>query len=97
MTEQGHGDAAKATELADLFCRNARRKVSRLFHDLWFNDEVRKYKLAQRVLAGDHAWLEQGILGLDDQSAAGRSLKPEPAFGPADPKPIPEARPVGTH
>jgi hypothetical protein len=94
MVEQGHADGEKAVELADLFCRNARRKVSRLFNDLWFNDDVRKYKVAQKVLAGEHAWVEAGILGLGESAAA---LKPEPHFGPADPAPIPAARPVGTH
>jgi hypothetical protein len=64
MSEQGHADAAGAAELADLFCRNARRKIGRLFHDLWFNDDARKYRVALRVLEGKHAWLERGILPL---------------------------------
>src|SRR5262249_12315765 len=37
-----HPDAERAVELAELFCRNARRKVRRLFADLWSNDDSRK-------------------------------------------------------
>jgi alkylation response protein AidB-like acyl-CoA dehydrogenase len=96
IAEQGRPDAANAAELADLHCRNARRKVSRLFHELWANDDVRKYKVALRVLDGKHAWLEEGILPLGVRPEA---LKPKPAVAgaPADPVSVPRARPVGTH
>ena len=46
MAEAGHPEAANAAELADLFCRNSRRLVVRLFRELWANDDVRKYKVA---------------------------------------------------
>src|SRR3954447_1351010 len=75
MEEAGHKEAANAAELADLFCRNARRKVLRLFHELWANDDVRKYKVALRVLDGQHAWLEEGALSLRERGEA--ELKPE--------------------
>jgi len=97
MEEAGHPEAANAAELADLFCRNARRKVVRLFHDLWANDDVRKYKVALKVLDGKHAWLEEGILSLEEHGVAG-TLKPETvAGGKAEPMPMPKVRPVGTH
>jgi alkylation response protein AidB-like acyl-CoA dehydrogenase len=94
MREAGLADADKAAELADLFCRNARRRVGNLFRALWANDDVRKYKVALKVLDGQHAWLEEGIMSLGDR--AGR-LKPEAVFGTPDPEPIPRVRPVGTH
>ena len=99
MVEQGHPDAANAAELADLLCRNSRRKIVRLFKDLWANDDVRKYKVALRVLEGKHAWLEDGILKLSDRPQTAGSLKPQPAVAgaPADPAPRPRVRPVGTH
>ncbi|HEY4597126.1 MAG TPA: acyl-CoA dehydrogenase family protein, partial [Thermoanaerobaculia bacterium] len=75
MEEAGHKEAANAAELADLFCRNGRRKVLRLFHELWANDDVRKYKVALRVLDGQHAWLEEGALSLRERGEA--ELKPE--------------------
>jgi alkylation response protein AidB-like acyl-CoA dehydrogenase len=93
LVEQGHPDAAKATELADLFCRNTRRTVGRLFRALWSNDDARKYKVGLKVLGGQHAWLEKGIVHVRRAS----TLKPRPAFGEADPKPVPLSRPVGAN
>jgi hypothetical protein len=53
--------ADEAVELADLFCNQARRRVERLFHDLWSNDDDANYKAAQRVLDGRFTWLEEGV------------------------------------
>jgi len=91
MADRGDVDAAGALELTDLFCRDARRKVTRLFHDLWANDDVKKYRTGLRVLAGQHAWLERGIL------LPHASLKPKATFGEPDPAPIPKARPVASN
>ena len=44
--------AAEATELADLFCRQARRRVDALFDRLFDNDDTDAYALAQGVLGG---------------------------------------------
>jgi alkylation response protein AidB-like acyl-CoA dehydrogenase len=96
MAEANHPEAENARELADLFCRNSRRLVVKLFHDLWANDDVRKYKVALRVLDGKHAWLEEGILNLEERAQA--DLKPENVGGgKAEPVPVPKVRPVGTH
>ena len=57
-------EAAHARELADLFCRSARRRVRSLFRALWHNDDARKVRVARHVLAGEHAWLERGTMGL---------------------------------
>jgi hypothetical protein len=54
-------DGAVATELADIFCRDARRKVRRLFEDLWKNDDDRKNRIAERVMH-EHAWMVEGRL-----------------------------------
>ncbi|MFL6233498.1 MAG: acyl-CoA dehydrogenase family protein [Thermoanaerobaculia bacterium] len=96
MEQAGHKDAANAAELADLFCRGSRRKIVQLFHELWANDDVRKYKVALRVLDGKHAWLEEGALPLSDRAKA--AMKPV-AVEPSnpDPVPVPKVRPVGTH
>jgi alkylation response protein AidB-like acyl-CoA dehydrogenase len=96
MEQAGHKDAANAAELADLFCRNARRKIVHLFHALWANDDVRKYKVALRVLDGKHAWLEEGALTMHERHQA--AMKPT-AVDPSqpDPAPVPKVRPVGTH
>lgn len=47
--------------LADLFCRQARRRVEALFAGLFDADDRAAYRLAQRVLEGEYRWLEQGI------------------------------------
>src|SRR3954453_23650710 len=93
MEAAGHKDAANAAELAALFCRDSRRKIVHLFHELWANDDVRKYKVALRVLDGQHAWLEEGALSLRERGEA--ELKPE-ASEP-EPMAIPKVRPIGTH
>jgi alkylation response protein AidB-like acyl-CoA dehydrogenase len=51
-----------AYELADLFVKQSRRRVDELFTALWQNDDDANYKGAQKVLAGDYTWLEEGIL-----------------------------------
>jgi len=51
-----------AVTLADLFCRQARRRVEADFKKLWRNDDVRTYRVAQEVLGGGHAWLERGLV-----------------------------------
>jgi hypothetical protein len=53
---------AEATELADLFCRNARQRVEALFYGLWHNQDDRNYRSAQRTLEGRYLFLEEGIL-----------------------------------
>lgn len=56
------GNAQKPVALADLFCRQARRRVHDKFEDVFFNDDTQTYRVAQQVLAGEHAWLERGIV-----------------------------------
>jgi alkylation response protein AidB-like acyl-CoA dehydrogenase len=53
--------AAEAAELADLFCKQARRRIGALFHALWNNEDVDNYTLAQGVLEGRYAFLEEGF------------------------------------
>jgi alkylation response protein AidB-like acyl-CoA dehydrogenase len=58
--------AAEATELAGLFCKQARRRVESLFGALFANDDVEAYGLAQGVLGGRYTWLEEGVLDPSD-------------------------------
>lgn len=50
-----------AVALADYFCRTARLKIEKLFDEIQDNADRSGYKVAQRVLAGDYNWLENGI------------------------------------
>jgi alkylation response protein AidB-like acyl-CoA dehydrogenase len=58
----GATEAAKATALADAFCRISRRHTTRLFRELWRNDDAARYRTAVDVLEGRHRWLERGLL-----------------------------------
>jgi hypothetical protein len=91
MGERGDADADNARELADVFCRDAERKVARLFRQLWANDDVLKYRVGQHVLAGQHEWLESGI------QKPHANFKPHGLFGEPDPAPIPQVRPVASN
>jgi len=59
LRKQGQPDAV---ELADLFCRYARRRVRATFRTVFRNEDVRTYAVARRVLEGKHQWLEQGMV-----------------------------------
>lgn len=55
-------EKANAVELADLFCRQARSRVEKQFKSLFRNSDAKAYHLAQDVLAGKYAWLENDII-----------------------------------
>ena len=65
----------EAIELADLFIRQARRRVDTLFGELFSNDDDANYKVAQQVLEGRHTWLEEGIA---DPSGDGPMIADQP-------------------
>ena len=70
------GSDATPIELADLFCRHARRKIAELFRAIDANDDLATYRLARGVLDERYAWLEEGIFAAPDQPAGGET---EPA------------------
>src|SRR5439155_6699506 len=51
-------------ELADLFSRQACRRVEDRFAAVFDNDDVAAYAVAQQVLRNEHTWLEQGMVRL---------------------------------
>jgi hypothetical protein len=80
LARAGAPEATEASALAEVFCRIARRRVKRLFEELWDNDDTLRYRTALDVLTGHHQWLETGIIGLTREAFARR---PEPAAEPA--------------
>jgi len=54
-------------ELADLFGRQARRRVEERFAAVFDNDDVAAYAVAQQVIRNEHTWLEQGMARLADE------------------------------
>ncbi len=59
-------DGASPLQAADIFCRQSRRRVDSLFRQVFSNDDVATYRFAQKVLAGEHRWLEEGLPQLDE-------------------------------
>lgn len=49
-------------ELADLFCRQARRRIETHLHQLWHNTDARDVALAKQVLTGRYVSLESGVV-----------------------------------
>jgi alkylation response protein AidB-like acyl-CoA dehydrogenase len=60
-TRRGTGDGT-AMELADTFCRGARRRVEPLFAAIGSNDDEHNYRTARGVLESRYEWLEDGII-----------------------------------
>ena len=65
LFDRDRATGERAVRLADVFCRQARRRVREKFAGLRRNEDVPTYKLAQEILAGDHRWLERDIVELD--------------------------------
>jgi alkylation response protein AidB-like acyl-CoA dehydrogenase len=58
---RGQGDD-RGFELADVFCRQARLRIERLFDALWRNADAVDEALAKAVLDGRHTWFEADVL-----------------------------------
>jgi alkylation response protein AidB-like acyl-CoA dehydrogenase len=71
-----------AVQLADLFCREARLRVADSFRNLYGKNDGALYKTAQKVMAGEYAWLERGTIGLPEW--------PPKSGGPAQGAPLRE-------
>jgi alkylation response protein AidB-like acyl-CoA dehydrogenase len=59
-------------DLADLYCRGARRRVAQYFHSVWSNDDALTYRTARAVLDGRFEWLEEGVIGYEEMGKAVR-------------------------
>jgi hypothetical protein len=50
---------ANAAELADAFCFESRQRIEASFRTLFSKQDMPRYRLAQKVAAGDYEWLEK--------------------------------------
>jgi alkylation response protein AidB-like acyl-CoA dehydrogenase len=66
LIRTGKPHAERAATLADLYCRQARRRVRSLFDEMKSNDDEALYGTARRILDGEFEWLEDGIVGLQE-------------------------------
>ncbi len=62
---RGRATDGSPLELADVFCRLARRRIERLFEAIADNDDETVYEVARDVLDRRYGWLEDGIVGLE--------------------------------
>jgi hypothetical protein len=67
--DAAESQSANAIELADLFCRQARLKVERLFEAIQHNADPEAYDVARAALDDRYAWLERGIIEAPDAAA----------------------------
>ena len=64
-------------ELAEVFCRESRERVEASFRALYGKHDAALYRLAQRVVKGEHAWLESGIVDDVDLGAPVEAVVPQ--------------------
>jgi alkylation response protein AidB-like acyl-CoA dehydrogenase len=57
---EARASAAAAVALADGFCRASRRRIKQRFKGIFNNDDIAIYNIAQRVMADEMKWLEEG-------------------------------------
>ena len=69
-TKRGVGGGS-AMELADTFCRAARRRAEASFAAIDGNDDLSNFRTAKGVLAGRYSWLEEGVLLADGERPEG--------------------------
>ncbi len=65
-----HPEDRSPYELADLYCRGARRRIAGLFRAVGRNDDGLAYRVARGALEGRYEWLEAGVFGLEEQMAS---------------------------
>ena len=82
MLRADGANGSEAFELADLFCRQSRLRVERLFEALWSNTDSADVRIARRVLKDRYSWLEEGILDPAPEGAWIASDAPGASQGP---------------
>ena len=75
-------NGTEAYELADMFCRQSRLRVERLFDALWSNTDAADARLARGVLSDRYTWLEEGIIDPAPDGAWIASSAPGPSQRP---------------
>ena len=76
--------------LADVFCRRSRQRIKQLFHDVWENADDPTYKLAQGVMQGRFAFLEEGAV----TTVPEHTLAPNAGFSPPIERSVSGERPA---
>ncbi len=64
LRDHGKPEAERASELADLFCRQAAQKVNERFTALWKNEDAQLNKVASHLMKGELSWIGAGRMDL---------------------------------
>lgn len=74
LLQKNPDDPAPLT-LAKLYCRQAQRRVRQSFYEIGHNDDAFTYQVAQQMLGGEMAWMEDEIIPVEETAEeAGSSL-----------------------
>jgi alkylation response protein AidB-like acyl-CoA dehydrogenase len=69
MRKNNHPEVQAASELAALYCHDARRDIRANFKALWANDDDLRYKAGVAALDNKFAWLEPEATGFGEPTA----------------------------
>lgn len=72
------------TTLADLFCRQSRRRIEDALAHLFDNDDGATSRVARQTMDGRFTWLEEGVVSLAESYGTGESAPPAPASASAN-------------
>lgn len=64
IRDAGGVEGKQALDLADLFCRQSRRRVQQSFRALWSNEDAKLNSVAAQVMKGEDEWLLEGRMPL---------------------------------
>jgi hypothetical protein len=64
IRDAGGVESKQALDLADLFCRQSRRRVQQSFKALWSNEDAKLSSVAAQVMKGEDEWLLEGRMPL---------------------------------
>jgi hypothetical protein len=62
LRKEDPATGAAAYELAQVFCKQSRRRVDVLFEDLWRNTDDDDRELAKRLMDGAYTFVEDGVM-----------------------------------
>lgn len=75
-------------DLADTFCKRAKRRIRSLHTAVYCNDDKSEYGFARKLLDGEFAWLEEGIISTwEGEGEKKETALAESAGKPATKKP----------
>lgn len=60
--KQKDKDKSNSVDLADLFCREARKRIDNLYRDSRKNNDKKNVQISKKLLAQDYLWLENDIV-----------------------------------